>query len=291
MSNLQDFWLELAIREFASSYGSAIEDRTVDLVGKRKSLHKFGRNIAMSANTEATIWDLGVAHETYLDGASGTSSNLIDRISSSSGSDTGIIRIEGHYLSAANKFHFVILDATLTGQTPVDLANATALVDVFGGWSDQLKLARVSRVANLTATALVGDLYVYQNGQTVTAGVPQDLTLTHAKVRGSDGLNQTNKCATTISDEDFFIVTQIRAGVAKQSAAYVDFSFQVREPGGVFREKSIGDASRDSGYNPIYTGPPYLIVPPNSDIRIVGTSSANTTTGIAEFDGILGRLV
>jgi len=277
---LDDPWVAEAVRRFQDDYRSVIANRRVDVIGKNKSILKFGRNLDLTSGTQETIWDVGIDNETYVE------DNLINRISSSSASDTQTIRVEGHYL-ADGGYHFVILDVPLNGQTPV--GEGIVITDAYGQYGGAL--ARNSRLANLSGTRLVGDVYVYQDTQTVTAGVPQDLTKVHAKIRGAAGLQQSNKCATTISNEDFYILTSSRVGVAKAQAAFVDFSLEVREHGGTFRERTIGNGSRDSGFNPIFEKPPYIVVPPNSDIRITGISSANTTTGIAEFNGILGALV
>lgn len=278
---LHDPWIAEAVRRFTAEYASVIGDRRVELAGKQKALLKFGRNVNMTAGDVETIWDTGVANETYVD------SNLIDSISSSSASDTMLIRIEGHYYGSDGKLHFVILDATLNGQTPV--TTTTVISDAYGEYAGAL--ARNSRLANLSGTTLVGDVFIYQSTQTVTAGVPQDLTKVHGKISGSAGLQQSNKCATTISNEDFFIITASRVGVAKAQAAYIDFSLEIREFGGIFRERTVGNGSRDSGFGQIFSSPPYLLIPPNSDIRMRGTASTNSTTGIAQFNGILGALI
>jgi len=276
-----DFWLAEAVSRFTADYASLIGDRRVDLIGKQKALLNFGRNVDMSNGVIETIWDIGIANETYV------ASNLIDSISSSSASDTITVRVDGHYYGADGNLHFVILNATLTGQTPVTTTSVVS--DLYGEYSGAL--ARVTRLANLSSVLLVGDVYVYQSTQTVTAGVPQDLTKVHAKIRGTAGLQQTNKAATTTSNEDFYIITATRGGVAKAQASFVDFTLEVREQGGVFREKAIGIGSRDSGFGMLFSVPPYLIVPPNADVRVRGTASANNTTGIAEFNGILGALI
>lgn len=283
MASLSDFWLAEAVRRFSGDYASVIADRQVDLIGKQKALLKFGRNVNMASGVTSTIWDTGVANETYVE------TNIIDSVSSSSAADTGVIRVEGHYISDTATYHFVVLNVTLNGQTPVDLSTATVLVDSFGSYGGAL--CRNSRLANLSGAELSGDVYVYQAGQTVIAGVPQDLTLTHGKIRGLAGLQQSNKCATTISNDDFYILTAARVGTAKAQAAFIDFAVEIKEPLGTFRERTLGVSSRDSGFNPVFASPPFIVVPPNSDIRIRGSASANTVTGIAEFNGLLGRLV
>ena len=89
----------------------------------------------------------------------------IDSISSSSGSDTHDITIEGLDASYAE----VVQTVTLTGQTPATLGTS---------------LMRVNHVYNnvgTTLTATVGTVYVFVSGGTVTAGVPQ----TAADIRGT----------------------------------------------------------------------------------------------------------
>jgi hypothetical protein len=285
MSTLSDeFWLAEAVRRFVHEYATVVGNRRVQLLVPPNALLKFGRNPDMGAGAVATVWDLGIANETYV------STNIIDVMSSSSASDTTSVVIEGHYLSAPNVFRTCVLRLVLTGQTPADLANAVVIKDDFGGFFTDGKLARVNRLTDDNGVDLVGDVYVYQSGQTVTLGVPQDLTLTHAKMRGTAGLNRSNKCATTISNDEFLILTAARSGVARTNAAFVDYSLEIRTAEGVFTEILPAVASRDSGFSPIFNAPPYIIVPPNADIRMRGTSSANNTGGVASFNGLVGSL-
>ena len=177
----------------------------------------------------------------------------------------------------------------------MDLASATVVSDLFGGFDGAL--VRAIRVLNVGAVSLVGDVYVYQSGQTVLLGVPQDLSLTHCNIRGTAGLNQSNKCAATTSNDAFYIVTGAQVGVSRAQEAFVDFSLEVRHPSEVFRQKALASSARTSGFTPMLDGIPYLIVPPNSDIRMRGTSSTdglaspNPVTAIAQFNGILGALI
>ncbi len=57
------------------------------------------------------------------------------------------------------------------------------------------------------------------------------------------------------------------------------------------RESFIGTAGRDSGARNIFQDRGILVVPPNADVRVVGTSSVNSTQGVATFNGVLARLV
>lgn len=83
--------IQQAINEIYATYGDVVS------VGqKAKSLTKFGRNVEVGTSF-STIWFTGQdqANETYV----ADNVNSIDSISSSSGSDTMQVTIEGHTMS------------------------------------------------------------------------------------------------------------------------------------------------------------------------------------------------
>ena len=261
--------LALSMREIESTYGDK-----VSLYEKGKSLLKFGRNSDMSLDTLETIWNLG-GNEVYVpfDGT-----NPIDTVSSSSTSDTTTITIEGHTQSGTGtntQFTFVIQTAVLNGQNKVTLTTP---------------LARVSRMYVNADTALVGDVYVYEDG-TITGGVPTDLTTAHITIKGSIGDTQSFKAATTFSNTDYFICTGGFVSVNRKQAGAVDFQLQVRRVGGVFRpvaRLSLNSAAQDTVQINLL---PYAIVPKNADVRIVGTSNANGMEADASFEGWIASVI
>lgn len=240
--------LDLAIREIKATYGD-----TVSVYDKNKSLIKFGENATMGSGTQETIWGLTDAHETYL------AANSIDSIISSA-ADTVDMVVEGHTISGSD-FTFVTQTATLTGVVRVVLATP---------------LARVSRIYNVGATDLAGDVTVYIN-----AG---DDYIT------ANGSNQSAKCATTLSSVDYWLITSVVVSVKAGNNAVVDFELQIRDSGGVFRTVFTTSAGVGSGAVQVAFEEP-IIVPPNSDVRMVGTSDTATTKADASIHGQLAIIV
>lgn len=250
--------LHYAVREIESTYGE-----TVSVWDKAKSLHKFGRYDSLGTSL-ITVTALG-QNETY------QTSNTIDSISSSSGSDVHSVRIEGHTVSGTGadaEFTFVIQDVTLTGQTRKALATP---------------LARVSRLYNVSGTTTVGDVYVYRNSA-ITGGVPDSLATAHIKMLA--GEEQSYKAATTFSNTDYFIMTSLNASVNKRTtSAFVDFVLEIRQVGGVFRP--VTQFSLGTGQTFTRTGEPWYIIPKNADVRVRAAGSTTSIAVNASFDGFL----
>lgn len=230
-------------------------DYDVTAYVKPKALLKFGRTNNADSGVKTTIatFQGNEVNETFATG------NTIDRIISDSTSDGETVTIEGHTLSGSD-FTFVTQNVTLNGQTAVTLTTP---------------LARATRAFNTAGTELAGNVYVYEN-VTTTAGVPD--TAANTKLMIAAGEQQSEKAATTISKDDYWIVTQVFGSVNRGNSANVDMALEVRESGGVFRPK-VRWTIRSTGQNAL-TLPitPHVIVPSNADVRLVGVSdSANTT--------------
>lgn len=232
---------------------------TASVLTKMKNVNKFGRNQNASA-TSQTVWSQG-GDEVYL------TSDLIDTMSSSSASDTGTVRLESHTLSGGN-FTFLVQTPTLNGQTKVSIT----------------PVARTSRIANTGSADFVGDIYAYED-TAIVAGVPTDGTKIHAKAILGRG-NTTLKCATTMSSVDYWLITGIEVSVLKKTAAFCEFSLQIREYGGVFRTVDTLSASNSSGSTEKMFRP-FLIAPPNSDIRVICTADGSGTDVSAAVYGML----
>lgn len=240
---------------------------TVSVKDKAKNLLKFGRNPNVgTASTGFTIWYTGQdqANETYV----ADNVNSIDSVSSNNAADTNKqVVIEGHTMSGGNRT-FVTQNVTLQGQTRVPLTTP---------------LNRSTRLANIGSTDLVGEVYVYENTP-LTGGKPTDTTKIHLTIRA--GKNQSEKASTSLSSVDYWIVTGIRASVLEKAAnVFVDVELQVRRSGGVFRE--IEDVEASSLASGILNFVPYLIIPANADVRLVGVAS---TTGVDVTGSIQGFL-
>lgn len=240
--------LVYAIERIKADYGD-----TVSVSEKNKQLLKFGRNLLVGTSA-ATIMDLpaGILHETYVSG------NDITTVSSSSGSDTRQITIEGHTISGSD-LTFVVQTITLTGQTQATLTTP---------------LHRCTRLYadNTSTTELVGNIYVYEN-DTSTGGVPDTDAKVHLTLPA--GEQQSRKASTSLSSVDYWIVTGFDADCYKKSAGFAEVRLEVREPGGVFRQKEA--VAVESGAHSTHDFKPYIIIPPNSDVRLTGVASAAST--------------
>ena len=246
-----------AISQILADFGD-----NVSVAAKKKILRKFGRSDDIDTGSFKEVWmNTTIAEETLV------ASDLIDTISSSSAGDTQAVTIEGHTISGSD-LTFVSQAATLNGQTKVVLATP---------------LARSTRIFNNSATDFAGDVAVYED-TAIVAGVPTDKTKVHLLV--SIGKNQSEKCTTSISSVDYWILTSLHAGVLTKTAATAEFELQVRLSGKVFRNIHDFSANSSSGTIELLLDP-YIIVPKNSDVRMRATSSANNTEVEAGMNGYL----
>lgn len=259
--------LNHAVDVIEKTYG----DR-VSVSDKGKDLLKFGFNPNVGNSGRFTIWYTGKdqANETYV----ADNLNTIDSISSSSASDTQAVTIEGHTMTSGERT-FVTQTVTLDGQNRVVLSTP---------------LNRVTRVfhADLSSTNLVGEIYVYQNTG-ISSGKPIDTTKIHLTIPA--GENQSQKASTSLSKEDYWIITQISAGnLQKTGSNIADVRLEVRNAGGVFKPRSKAVNVRTGENNELFFEP-YLIIKPNSDIRLTANG---TTTGMAisgDIHGFLAKIV
>lgn len=255
-SSMFDYYESLAYSEYGD---------IVSIPAKKKMLIKFGKNTDIDTGSEELIWG-NDGQETLL------SSNGITTVSSSSASDTQTLRLEGHTIDGDGNFTFVIQNVALNGQNKVTLATP---------------LARTSRSYVTSSTNLVGNIYYYED-TAITSGVPNDLTKVHLTV--NIGENQSLKAASTISNVDYYFITGMVFSVKKTTSATVDFKFQVKQKGGVWRTQIPITVS--STNNTVTVTPPNtaLIVPKNSDFRVIASTTANNTEATAIIIGYLGSV-
>lgn len=243
----------------------------VSVEAKAKDLFKFGLRDDVNTN-EQTIMTLpsGLYHEVY------ATTDAITHVSSSSSSDTVTMTYEGHTVDGSGNFTFVTGNVTLEGTTKVALPTP---------------VARITRGFNTSSSNLVGTVYFYEDDTTNSvAGVPDTDTKVHMMVEA--GYNQSNKAATTISNNDYYILTGGFATILKKaSSALVDVNFEVRAKGSVFRKQFPTAVTTSSSNSFQYHFEPYFIIPKNSDVRVV---AAGSTTGIevtAGFNGYLAKVI
>lgn len=274
-----DFWIEQAIREIYSTYGDV-----VSVTKKKKSLVKFGRTLNADANVKTTvaIFQDAIVNETF------ATTNSVDKVVSTSGSDTGAVTIEGHTIDGSGNLTFVVQDATLTGQTAVTLGTPLARAN---------RLYVKPGTFASPASDLQGDVTVFDStlsGGGVTSGKPDQDAAVKLLCRGSAGKNQTEKAATSISSTDYWIVSKLHAGVTRTTGANakVDVDLEFKKIGGVWRSmgvEAVLNQANESSLVEIFQ--PFLIVPKNSDVRMVATSDTNDTTLTGRFSGILAQVV
>ena len=252
-----------AIRVIKSTYGDSVSVRN-----KEKDILKFGRNDKLGT-TRATImlFEGNETQETDLN------DNSIDSLVCTDATFTGAVAVEGHYFQDGVRV-FTVQIVTMNGQTPVPLTTP---------------LGFITRIANASASNLAADTdrvfgYV-STGTTVTSGVPSPTSKIHILFTGKD--NQSRKCATALSNVDYWIVTKIYGGILKKTSSSVDFSLQIKELGGVFRTReqmavnSLGETFAEVNFDP------FLIVPKNAIIRMEGEASDANVSAIAGIHGYL----
>lgn len=266
--------LQFSINEVYSYDGLTIHP-------KWKTLRKFGKTSDADASTKTTVATLGTGetNETF------STSNDINALVSSSGSDTGSITVEGHTIDASGNLTFVSQECVLTGQTPSSLSFPLA------------RCTRLYRTAGTFASPsvdLVGDVFAFTDSSdvTVTGGVPQ--TASTIKCRIVAGRQQSEKCATSISQTDYWIVKSVTGTVSRNAGNTVtaDFDLEIRRLGGVWLPAGIQMIARaDSDPKEIVDLDPYIIVPRNSDVRLVATTNTDNTTVSGSVAGILCEII
>lgn len=241
--------LALALNEIQSTYGV-----TATIEGKAKSINKWGYNSSSAGSSTWETVQSGGGTETLL------AANLITVIDSTSASDTGTVVIEGHYLDASGNLVFHVQSVTLTGTTAVVLSQA---------------LSRCSRMYISTADVAVGTI-------TVNAG---EAGTVYNRIVAGDA--QTEKCATSFSYRDFFIVTNFGSWIFANGTPRVVFRLEVSTDGGAWRPQARWSLRGDgSDYDRVTTAPPFII-PPNSDIRIRSSANSSGVEVGAHFSGYL----
>lgn len=260
----QDFAIQQAIREIEGTFGD-----TVSVIQKKKSLIKFGRNSNVGTGI-STVMELqgSELHETFV------STNSIDRIVSDDATFTGEITVEGHTIDGSNNLTFVTQTVTMTGQTAVTLTTPLARAN------------RVSYASGNTPLATGKSIYVYEN-DTLTGGVPDTDSKVHVSMSAEFG--QSQKCATAISSQDYWIITLAYGGALRKTAAIVNLRMEIRAIGGNWR--TIFEIASQNGEHFDIQAPPAYIIPKNTDIRMVATSSASGTEVVAGLAGYLAVVV
>lgn len=252
-------WINHAVRTIYSETGAQVSPAY-----KNKDLIKFGRNADVERDA-ATVMTLpsGIDNETYV------ATDLITSVVSTDAGDTTDLTIEGHTVDGNGDFTFSIQTITLTGQTVATLATP---------------LARVSRAYANGAVDLLGEIAVCED-DTYTAGVPDTAAGVHLMIRA--GQNQSEKCSTTLSQYDYWVITGIYANMLTKQAAFAEVWLEVRRKGMVFRQ--VVDLFVSDHHRASQNFTPYVVVYPNSDVRLRAISDSGTGRDVS--GGIIGVLM
>ncbi len=227
----------------------------------RKSIHKFGENPAVG-NTEVPINPWGEFEEYQ-------TSNVVLNMSSSSNSDTATVFIEYMSFDVNGEFVFGVQSKALTGQTPVTL-NDTG--------------CRWMRM--YTDSPHDGDIYIYRG--TETNGVPSDAAKIHNQIIA--GRSQSQKASTSVSKDNYFVLTHVWADIIRKSAVSASLNFKTRALGGSFRTRPRRGFSDTHSVE--YTIEPYMIIEPNTDIEITSQTDSQSATDVtAGFNGYFADII
>ena len=253
-----------AINVIQSTYGD-----TVSVNAKKKNLLKFGRSEVVGSSSYTTVMSLpsGIENETYI------STNSIDEIVSTSGSDTFTVGIEGHTISGTD-LSFAVQSVVLNGTTPVSLPTP---------------LARCTRLAHNGTNGAnnVGTVSCYDSTMAggVSGGNVSDGTSVHCIM--PIGRNQSEKCATSTSSQDYWLITGVNFSVLEKTSSTAEFRLEVRSvtENGVFKPVFITTAANTTPLTGYLD--PLGIVPKNCDVRVVAKASGSNVECSANLNGIL----
>lgn len=183
----------------------------------------------------------------------------------------------GTILSTNQNKTFIVQFQVLNGQNRVPLDTPLA----------RLTTMRVAESSN--AQSLVGDVFGYEN-TSLTGGKPTDTTKIHITVNGAGGKDRSEKASTTLSSVDAWPISEFDAGyLTKTGANNADVELQIRLPGGVFT--SYADLVISTGGFSRKTKSPFLLVPPNSDVRLVAIASTGAQSIEGSMNGPLATIV
>lgn len=252
--------LNEAIRDIAFEYGKVVWP-------KGKTLRKFGATVNADAGEEFTVAEFPGATQ-YNEDYSTT--NDIDALVCENDGDTGPIYGEGHFFDGNGDLKFQSETVTATGNTVAPLSRG------YCRWN-RLKRPPSGTFAS-PVTPLAGNVFVFaSSGVTVTAGVPQ--TATAVKCMITEGRQQSYKCASSISVDDFFVATSVSVYCRRDTASGVvlESDIRYRQKGGAFLPLGLDMLVRRDGnlFDRIMLNP-YEIIPQNSDFALRGILSGGS---------------
>lgn len=257
-----DFWADHALDVIKNQYGDS-----VSIESKKKDLVKFGTHTSVGTGWETLAEMQGTeTGETYVSG------NDITQIISDDADGEDVV-IEGHTWDGSTTT-FITQTVRLTGTTTADLTTP---------------LYRVSRVYNAGSNALVGNIAVFEGGST-TLGVVDDATTVHLYIPA--GEQQSQKASTTISGTDYWIITDITLSVTEKTASWAEARLEFKPVGTTFWRPMAQNfsAADSSGLSQLIKNP-YLIVPPDHDVRIAVKCNTANIKVAGGFSGFLAKVI
>jgi len=241
-----------ALNEILSTYSA-----TVSVDSKQKSLLKFGSRTTTGTGWETMMTLLGTETEETLLATNGITTIVSDA------ADTVPMKVEYHTISGG-LLAFGVQDVTLNGTTPVGLPTACA---------------RASRMYNNDGAALTGNVYVYEGGTRTAAN-------THLSIAA--GEQQTQKAATSISNMDYWIVTNVSINVLSKNTKYAEARLEIRPVGKTYwRPITQIFSCTDSTGTIQLMFEPHKIIPSNHDVRLAVKTN---TSGVDVSGGLQGYL-
>lgn len=195
------------------------------------------------------------------------STNGITTVVSADSGDTDTINLEYHTISSG-ALTFAVQEVTLNGTTPVPLTTPCA---------------RANRAYNTGSSALTGPVYFYEGGTRTDAN-------THLIIPG--GEQQTEKAQTAISDNDYWIITNISGSVIEKTSAWVEFRLEAKPTTqSYWRPVSQHFAVSDASGTVELLKEPFLIIPSNYDVRLVARANAANVDMAGGFSGYLASVI
>lgn len=261
---------EYAIRRAEEKIQADYWDRvSVDI--KNKDLLKFWESTAVGTS-KTTIMTLpsGQLAETFV------STNAITTVISSATTDNGVVlNYEWHTISGGD-LTFVTWQVTLNAsdsQTAVTLPTAVA------------RITRAYFDTSNTKTVAVGNISFYEWWAT-SWGVPTDATTVHMILPIWE--SQTQKCSTSVSSIDYWIITWFTVSVLEKASCWVQARIEIKPvSSSVWLPITQYVWCSDAAWTVVRQFEVYKIVPKNHDVRLVGIAN---TSSIHVSWGIAGRL-
>ena len=148
---------------------------------------------------------------------------------------------------------------------------------------------------NAAATEFTGPVYIYDNADGSSSGVPTDPSDVAGYVAGSavSGGQQSHFAGTAISSVDTWLITQLTISSTRQQAASYDIHFQKRKTTGVWLPIELELDLNTNGTTTFSLAlDPCIIVPNNSYIRAEAISSSASDGEVqVSMSGYLASIV